>query len=1140
MPQKYYTLEELLDMERKRLAAQGDQPETTTPTIPTVQPDGQTPPKIAPGWPWEKGYSLKQDITSLPSTIGKAGQDVWGTANQEAGNIVQGLINLLGPNSTGYGDILEPTGPFGPLRPRVTPKPAPTNPMSEALYKEAEEHTKKGLPQGFGKRIFSSAGRVATDLPLMMALGPGGMPGVGAVSGAAASPVEAAKGFAGGLMGQKVIEGIGQLPTLARGPAAFTTGTVAGGGDPAEGVLFWALQKTGPQGEYLSAKDFKTNWNRTPTEAIKAVQDKDALKLLDILVRGKVDRKVVVKEGGPSKVLQKVISEMEHQPAEGFTEWWGKKLTDLTGKMKVPEVGGTTRLESMVEQPLPWMKEGFGAPEGKTPAEIARAKIQSDIAASRGLVEGRPPLPEKAGSINLSKLDTSYDAKLVINELSGVVESMRKERGTAKPQSIQDIMDISKLVDLPKEEIVRRFSQKTKDLGSYATASRMVVDAQAQRVAETAAEYMKNSTPENQAKAVMELQKSAIVDLAVGEGISDSARMLRAQREMVRADQAFKQGNYSEVLKILKKLTPNQDLILKGMAIAKDHSPIELAQYIHDLTKPTKSERATLIYYNWILSGPKTHIRNIVGNTIGLILKPVTTTGAAALDFVESAGGLLRPRSVFFGEAWAETMGAFHGLQNGLRRGLDALKTGVTPYDVSKLEGIRGELIHGKKGAVQPLRWLIAMDEFYKGVISQSEMWRQAYNEAYSDKRLSHKQRAELITERLAHPTESMWQAAEKEATYRTYQSELGKVGKSVQKMIMDHPAMRLIAPFVKTPLNLTKFAAQHTPFNIPLAARKYGKGKLTTAEYMREQSKGLIGTFILAGVVDGALRGNVTGGWPTDQKEKEQWIREGKQPYSIKTGGNWTSYLPLEPVSSIIGAGADVVQKIKAYNKEERKNIENLIQSFISAVSANLTNKTFVAGFADFLGAIAPGADAQPFQKWTGRMAGTIVPPPVAEIARSTDVTRRDVRGIPEAVKSRIPGVRETIPAYVDVVKGKIPETGTPLERSINPFYRSKIREDDIDKELKRVNYYPSRPNREIGKWYLSPKEYETYLLILQKNFRERLESVISDKTYQNIKEDEVRRKILESLRESAGKAAIAEMKMKFPHKLQTIYEEK
>ena len=52
-------------------------------------------------------------------------------------------------------------------------------------------------------------------------------------------------------------------------------------------------------------------------------------------------------------------------------------------------------------------------------------------------------------------------------------------------------------------------------------------------------------------------------------------------------------------------------------------------------------------------------------------------------------------------------------------------------------------------------------------------------------------------------------------ARYQTFTNPLGPTGQSVQKIIQNHPWTRYIAPFVRTPVNIVKYAGQRTPLGV-------------------------------------------------------------------------------------------------------------------------------------------------------------------------------------------------------------------------------------------------------------------------------------------------------------------------------------
>ena len=170
--------------------------------------------------------------------------------------------------------------------------------------------------------------------------------------------------------------------------------------------------------------------------------------------------------------------------------------------------------------------------------------------------------------------------------------------------------------------------------------------------------------------------------------------------------------------------------------------------------------------------------------------------------------------------------------------------------------------------------------------------------------------------------------------------------------------------------------------------------------------SKMAIGTSMMAGVRLASGGGLITGGGPSDPKQKKIWTDSGWQEYSVKIDGTYYSYKRLEPFATPIGVAADLVEMARFapdFGFDEAALVGAL--SFIR----NFTSKSYMQGIADFLTAITAGGEDTMMASATKYGKGlprTLVPGGVAQVARVTDPMKRQIDGWIDTLKSRIPGL--------------------------------------------------------------------------------------------------------------------------------------
>lgn len=104
------------------------------------------------------------------------------------------------------------------------------------------------------------------------------------------------------------------------------------------------------------------------------------------------------------------------------------------------------------------------------------------------------------------------------------------------------------------------------------------------------------------------------------------------------------------------------------------------------------------------------------------------------------------------------------------------------------------------------------------------------------------------------------------------------------------------------------------------------------------------------------AMNGNLTGAAPKDTKERQAWEREGKLPYSIKVGDTWIQYQRLtEPLAMTIGMIANLYQVALADTKTE-DDMGDLAGAVTAAIASVITDKSFLSGLMDIMGALQSG----------------------------------------------------------------------------------------------------------------------------------------------------------------------------------------
>jgi hypothetical protein len=281
--------------------------------------------------------------------------------------------------------------------------------------------------------------------------------------------------------------------------------------------------------------------------------------------------------------------------------------------------------------------------------------------------------------------------------------------------------------------------------------------------------------------------------------------------------------------------------------------------------------------------------------------------------------------------------------------------------------------------------------------------------------------------------------------------------------------------PFYKVPLNITKMFWEHTALNLPSIISRMKSGELRGGALADELAKQVIGAGIGTTFALAAHNGIITGGGPSDPKQRDELVASGWQPYSFRIptadGGNqYISYHRLEPISSIVGMAADLVET------QDELTQQDMAKKVVGAIGTNIFNRTFLKGLSDFTGAIHDPVRAGGIL--LRGLAGSAVPAVIARGAGAIDPTVRDVAGsglplpsITGTIASRLPGVSSTLPPKLTgtgepETRGG-PEGGLPgrIWSALTPFpvSTSDPSSERVAKLFEDIGFHPAAPEQTL-----------------------------------------------------------------------------
>ena len=367
-----------------------------------------------------------------------------------------------------------------------------------------------------------------------------------------------------------------------------------------------------------------------------------------------------------------------------------------------------------------------------------------------------------------------------------------------------------------------------------------------------------------------------------------------------------------------------------------------------------------------------------------------------------------------------------------------------------------------------------------------------------------------------------------REATFttalRSDRAGLEGISAKVQTLVGQHPSLRILIPFVRTPTNLALYFGQRLPisgvmYNIPHlneVGTRFQRDITSGDPVRRAQALGRMsgGTLITMSALIAAGTGIITGSGPKDPEERAYLMKSGWQPYSFKVGNTYISYRKMDPFATFFGVAADLHEAYANSDDENKGVIETTLKGLVAAVANNIANKTYLTGLVRASNAIS---DAERYgADWLEQTVASFVP---SLLSQSKDIfgmdpVMRDVQTISEAIRNRIPGLSEGVAPRRDVL-------GEPMRRAeimgavpmAWPFAYSKVSNDIIAQELAQLGagFTPPRAmrndvdlrayvNRNGQNSYDRWQELTGQVRLGGKTLREAMEQLIRTPSYQKI----------------------------------------
>lgn len=497
----------------------------------------------------------------------------------------------------------------------------------------------------------------------------------------------------------------------------------------------------------------------------------------------------------------------------------------------------------------------------------------------------------------------------------------------------------------------------------------------------------------------------------------------------------------------------------------------KLAKKMVEVEKSSFLDTIAALRKAGLLTGAKTHLRNLGGNASFQVLEEARRVPSAAADLAMSL--FSGKRTVLGPDFTALREASKAAATKGWREAKEVWADGATREQLEQFDTNR-ELNSGWGPMVripftnesrplvdayvnQTFRLLGAEDRLFKAFAFERSIQEQM--------KVSGKNRQPV-----EQPTTTMITQAMQDAEVATFNNSNlvadSIVNKARQGLRQDgSPAARAalfgfdtVVPFVKTPTNIiarvVEYAGGGTATAALRTARAIAKQSLSE-EQQRAISisfgRGATGLGLLYMGYQLAANGFMTGSRESSAGRQNAEEAAGRPPGSILVNGKWHQVGAFSPAGNLLVTGATLQRQFSGGFFDTIKK-----DPFGSALQTGALGLKTVSEQPLLTGANTVADAVRDPERSLGRAitstAGSFIPTFLNDIGSVFDDVRRDARGetfiqsVVNAWKARVPGVRNSLPARVDVLGREQKQERTA---AIDPTLSQAQRTDAVSREL-------------------------------------------------------------------------------------------
>jgi hypothetical protein len=571
-------------------------------------------------------------------------------------------------------------------------------------------------------------------------------------------------------------------------------------------------------------------------------------------------------------------------------------------------------------------------------------------------------------------------------------------------------------------------------------------------------------------KAVDVLSDTAMLE-------SEAGRALQAARIFSSLTPAGKVKSVTKVADKLSKeknvdITLNKELLEK---LAKTTDADEAARIQNDIAvdmwnqvPPTIMDKINAWRYTSMLSSPKTHIRNMLGNAMFVPFRIISNGLQVGMEkaFVKEANrtrAILNPAT----DKNLIKMGA-----EDYKKVEFTLRNNTKYIDTRRPQDARVYKLKPLESARKFVSWSLDAED---GLFMKYHYSR-AYARYLKAQKIKGKVPAEVAEKARAFASQEALEGTYRDAnalsdflnnTRKSWANADNKVLAKLSTMMLD-----TTVPFVKTPANILKQGVRYSPLGLAeglvrtgiYGVKKSFRSPEQVSKIIKEISEGLTGTGVTALGAYLAYEGLLNTSMDTQSKKGQYDKMLGEQEYSVNIGDytytvDWTI-----PASMPMMIGAEIAK----FTQEKGLSFVDTLNA-ISNIAEPLLNLSMLSGientfntafsqestFKEIAKNTAEGYVSQFFPTLLSQIAKTTTETRKSTTATNKSLAERDMKRYLNQLTNKIPFANENLADYINLWGGKETKRSNSdyfvalLQNVFSPGTLKKKETTSVDREL-------------------------------------------------------------------------------------------